>query len=941
MRSYKNYTNWKKRLIFFTTAVMSLTVSASAQVGDDDRLEEVEGFTVTGSRIKQLDLQTINPVIRLDAAAIEATGFTTIGEAVRSLPFNNGQALTPTDSGTSFTPGVSTANLRGLGNNNTLVLINGRRAAPYASPGFNGFQTVFDLNSIPAAAIDNIEILKDGASAVYGSDAVAGVMNVSLRNDYEGATVTGMVGNYFSTDGMLLKGSFITGANTAKTSVVMTFDWQEQEAVFARDLDISKDADQTSRASKASPRYTVTGYEEAGFASAQEYLDTTLPLIEFTNPIDDGYLDNRSSRGFPGDVYIDSSESRFTFAEPTDTPDVADAIGGRNLYNYQERNGLFPENRMYSFYTRGQHNITDNLYAFAEVSFSRSEASVNSAPTPVDIETSQGLYQGTQLTIPAYNAYNPWNEDITNGRRRMVEPANRINEVTSDTPRFVLGMGGDIESSAIEDWSWESAVLYTKNTVNNLNANSIPDYRLQQALNGLTRLGDGSLTWDENTELTDRVYYNWFGTNEEAMSEFLSVYNPNSASLQYQSFDVNTNGRIAGLELPGGLVGFNVGAERRIEDFENIKSDLNATGMILGGSEGTSSIGSRDLNSIYGELLIPVVDQLEIQLAGRWEQYSDEGFDGDFRPKVGVLFRPTEWLSIRGSYSESFKAPDLAYLYTASQTSFSSFQVTDPVTGTEIDQIQVVTAGNPDLKPETSDTYYVGFTLEPTGKLQGLRLYFDYLEWQQEDLLAQLSDFYGYAEFLTEAAAGNPTFAGAVVRDSATNEVLYIRDDYANISTGSYIGYDMGASYDWSTEVGDFYVQLNSTYVREQKIDGSDIVGSYLSPEWRHTLTTNYTYGDWQASLLGIYIDGRQRNLALGTVYREGDTLYLTYDVDSQIVWNASVSYSGLWDTKVTLGVNNLLDEEPPVDPFDALGTTPGVNLPEPAFWYLRLERSF
>jgi outer membrane receptor protein involved in Fe transport len=759
-------------------------------------------------------------------------------------------------------------------------------------------------------------------------------MNVTLRSDYEGAAVTGMIGNYFATDGFLKKGSFITGANTAKASVIMSFDYQEQNSVFARELDMSKDADKSNIASKANGRYEILGLEETGL-TREEYLGG----IGFTNAIDDGWFDNRSSRGFPGDAL--TSSGRFTFSSPTDNPTTDAAVPGRNLYNYQERNGMFPESRMYSFYSRGEYDLTDELYAFAEVSFSRVESEVHSAPTPVDIETSQGLYPGTQLTIPAENPFNPWNEDITNGRRRMIEPDNRINDVTSDTPRVVVGIGGELENDFILDWTWEAAVLYSKNTVTNLNRNSIPDYKLQQAFNGLTLLGDGSLAWDENTPMEDRVYFNWFGFNEQNMVDFLSIENPNSASIEYRSFDVNTSGTIGGIELPGGSIGFNVGAERRLEDFANVKTDLNATGMILGGSEGTSSFGDRSLNSLYAEVLLPVIEQVEVQLAGRWEDYSDAGFSSDIRPKVGVMVRPTEWLSIRGSYSESFKAPDLAYLYTASQTSFSSFQVIDPVTGTEIDQIQIVTAGNPNLEPETTDTYYVGITLEPTGKLEGLRLYFDYLKFDQDNLLAQLSDFFGFAEFLSEAAAGNETFVDAVVRDSGTNEVLFIRDDYANISTGEYIGYDFGLGYDLSTEFGDWYFQVNSTYLKELLIDGDDIVGSYLTPEWRHTVTVNYSYGDWGANLLGVYIDERARSLSFGSIYGAGDTLLLSYEVPEQIVVNGSVSYSGLWDTTVTLGVNNLLDETPPADPFDPLGTTPGVNLPEPAFWYLRFEREF
>jgi len=174
-------------------------------------------FEVTGSRIRRIDAEVVSPVIQIRASEIEKVGFPTLGDIVRALPFNSGQALTPADSGTSFTPGVSTANLRGLGNNQTLVLINGRRAVPYASPGFNGLQTVFDFNSIPQAAIESIEILKDGGSAIYGSDAVAGVINIKLRKDYQGVSATAEFGDYYETGGLLRRGSLVVGLHNLES----------------------------------------------------------------------------------------------------------------------------------------------------------------------------------------------------------------------------------------------------------------------------------------------------------------------------------------------------------------------------------------------------------------------------------------------------------------------------------------------------------------------------------------------------------------------------------------------------------------------------------------------------------------------------------------------------------------------------------------------------
>ena len=688
----------------------------------------MEKFTVTGSYIKRLDAETPNPVLTINTSTISEMGFPTIADAIRALPFNSGQALTPTDSGTSFTPGVNSFNLRGLGNNGTLVLINGRRAVPYAAPGFDGFQTVFDLNSIPEEAIESVEILKDGGSALYGSDAVAGVVNFRLKRDYVGASMTVEVGNYFNTDGFMRRASIAVGTKGKNTSMFTTFSWEKQNAVFSRDVRWSKNADKTAQAPAGYGRYEVNdgGVEAAGFSSLDEYI----AAVGLTNPVDDGFFDNRSTRGFPGYLTV-PDVGRRTFSEPTDNPTTANAVSGRNFYNFNETNGLFPSTERFSLFTTLDHRITNHVSLFAELSFTRSSAVVSSAAAPVDIENEHGLTSEDQMTYPAYNPFNPWGVDVTNGRRRLVELPNRINDVTSDTPRFLVGLRGDLQNTTgiLKDWEWEIGGMYSKNTVDNLARNAVPDYRLQQAMNGLTRLGDGSLTWDSTTPQSDRVYFNWFGKNEPAFADFLAIVNPNVSQLEYKNIDFRMDGPIA--ELPGGQVGLAIGGEHRSEDLDIVKTDLNATGNIVGGSEGTGGSGSRTLTAFYAEADVPITKMIEVQLAGRYEDYSDDGFKKDIRPKFAVKFHPVDWLILRASYAKSFKAPDLYYLYNDGTTTFSSNQVIDPVTGDEIDQIQVKSGGNPDLQPETTNTMYAGISLEPNGRLKGLSVSVDYFDFDR------------------------------------------------------------------------------------------------------------------------------------------------------------------------------------------------------------------
>jgi outer membrane receptor protein involved in Fe transport len=912
---------------------------AGAAPAADGEVVKMEAFEVTGSRIKRLDTETVSPVVVIRAEDIRAGGFTTVADAIRALPFNNGQALTPTDSGTSFTPGVNSFNLRGLGNNNTLVLVNGRRAVPYAAPGFNGFQTVFDLNSVPEAAIESIEILKDGGSALYGSDAVAGVVNIKLKREYEGVFVSTEVGDYFETGGLLKKAAVVTGARTAsgKTSLFISANWAEQAAVYARDIDYAANADKTDRAADANPYYFITGINTAvGYTSLQDYLaDAGL-----TNPVDDGMFDNTSSFGYPGRVNVGGGNR--TFRTPTNTPTVAGSVGGTNWYNYQESAGLFPAYENLSVFTSAKHDFSENLYGFLEFSFTRTQYQSDAAPTPAALESENGLTAGSVMTIPSYNAFNPWGVDIQNGRRRLVELGNRINDVTSDTPRLLAGLGGVLPLEGVfQNWTWETGLLYSKNTVTNLNRNSVADYGLQQALNGLTRQGDGSLVWNPNTPINQRVYFNWFGLNEPAFARFLSIENPTTSSLKYLSYDFNVSGSL--FELPGGAVGVSVGGEHREEKLEDVQTDLNATSNIVGGSAGTSSFGQREVTSFYAEVTLPVMRWLEFQVAARYEDYSDKGFKDEVRPKIGFKLRPLDWLILRGSYSESFKAPDLAYLYTGSTTTFTSNQYRDPVTGTD-DQIQIRVAGNPNLQPETTDVYFAGIAIEPQkGLLRGFSASVDFLHLRQAGLLAQLTDFYSYADFLTRAAAGDPLFASKVVRDPVSQQLLYIADDYSNISSREYKGLDFEVSYRWRTErFGRFYAALSGTYLHSDKIDGDDIVGSSLTPRLNGNANFSWIYSDWQWNVLGIYRGERKGSVSLGYFTDPDiDTLLIRYQLKRQITFNTSVSYRGVKDTTVTVGVNNVLNQNPPVDPFEGSGTTPGVNDPYPAFWYVRLERQF
>ncbi len=911
----KKFSRTRVRWAALGVLATSVALPFGAQAQDE---EELEAYTITGSRIPRLALEGPSPVLQLSRDSLDASGYSNVGDALRSLPFNTGQSLTPIDSGTSFTPGVSTLNLRGMGNNNVLVLVNGRRAAPFGASGFNGFQTLFDFNSIPAAAIESVEVLKDGASAIYGSDAVSGVVNIKLRQDFEGLSTELGVGNTFSTDSFEKRLFVIAGARTARTSIVTTADWYERNAIFARDLKFARNADLR----------------------------------------DVGGIDRRSTAGMPGLVYVDSLEGYYTFPERTSNPTAAGAVpfgtdlgGGRTagMYNFLEDSDFFPKTRQYGFYTSVRHDITDNITIGTEVSFRRAESSAQSAPTPMFNFNEQGFYYDLMtedelgvepdptnrnhyrpgqipydIIIPAYNPYNPWGEELHwDNRVRFTDVGNRINDVISDTPRLLLTLEGKIG----EDWIWETGALYTRNVYSNNNLGSIQDYLLQEAFHGIT-LNPG--TPEEET-----LYLNPFGPSDPRVIDYISISNPVTSRYEVISYDFNVAGPI--FDLPAGPVGLAVGAEYREEKLDDRRTALNETGQIVGGSEGSSITGSRDVAAVYGELSVPVAPILDLQFAVRHEDYSD--FGNTTKPKVAALLRPLPGVILRGSYGQSFLAPNLPFLYSAQSTSFTSAALIDPRRPDDAArQVKMLGGGNPDLQPETTKSYFVGIAYSPDqGPLNGLYVGFDVIIHDSSNLIDRFD-----AQFLLENEM-DPQFTRFVVRNPpAAGEdvglINFVRTTWENLETSYYRGYDFDIRYDLMTDtMGRFRFQTLLTYEDKYEFSGTNFAGTRLRPQWRGTFSTNWTRGDWGAAVYVTYIGSRdgtgQQNAAGAQVTNERYA--------SQTLVNPQVSYSGLFDTKITIGVRNIFNRTPPLDYGDATRHTPGVNYPEPAFWYARVSRDF
>lgn len=855
--------------------------STSTSSTTTQEAQKLERFEVTGSRIKRIDTETPQPVVRITDLEFKATGFSTLGDAIRAMPAISGQSLVSIDGGTSFTPGVSGFNLRGLGANNTLVLINGRRAAPYASAGFNGFQTVFDFNSIPTAAIDSLEILKDGASAIYGSDAVAGVVNINLKKNYTGLTTELSVGNTLETDSLEKTAFLIMGSQVGKVAIVTTFDYKHRNSVYGRDLDYTDESDGTPY----------------------------------------GGVDQRSTSGPIGAVRGLTDRTRFPagtayFAAPTANPTLAGATPGIPLYNFQAEAGFMPEEESTGFYTRGVYDFVPNLSGFVEASFRRNHVIIDAAASPY--VTSQEIGDSSTGTgvFPRTNPYNPFGQDILDLRYRFTEMGQRVQDVTADTVRLVAGLEGKLSDT----WSWDGAILHSKNTVEQMSRNSTSDRLVQNALNGVV--------------LNGRTYYlNPFGPNPRELVDYLRITNPNHDEFQVRSADVGASGPI--FQLPAGEVGLAVGAEVRTEKFENIGTQLNRDGQIVGGSTGSDVVGDRRLYSYYAEFNVPIIKQIELQLAARHEEYSD--FGETTKPKAAIVFRPIPEVLLRASYGESFLAPNLAFLHTSQSVSFTSNTLADPLRPNDPrTQIRTIGGGNPGLQPEETTVKYGGVVLQPFARKTGslfreLSFSADYFKFEQENLINRLTAqqiFNNLAAF-GHLVTRNPPLAGETV-----GTISSVSATWQNLSRGEYEGFDFNVR--WilpRNEWGEFRGEISATYLRNLEFTSAtgvlvDYDGEYSYPHLRSNLTLAWKKKDWAASVYINHIGNYNDNLGIA-------------HISDQYVVNPQVAYKGFWNSTITLGARNVLDKAPPRDLSDSKLVNENTNYVEPIFVYVRWSKEW
>ncbi len=866
----------KHTLALSITAALFASQSFLAVAAEADSVERIQ---VTGSHIKRTDMEGPSPLTSLSAEDIANSGVTDLIGLFTKLPMaGQGTFSTQGNSSDNTSNGGSSVSLRGLGADSTLILVNGRRVS--VSPFANNIDTAFvDINNIPLAAIKRVDILKDGASATYGSDAVAGVINIVLRDDVEGVEVSAKFGDTADGGGEEKNISIVWGNSTEKSSHTFALDYFDREEILYGDRDYSKSANQ------------------AGL-----------------RPNDPFATDFRSSSGFPGTIALASdSTNRMPDTFGNDVCPAEQIVGNLCRYDYAPMMTSVPATERASFIYMGKYEINDHLRAFAELNGQHSKTTIRGAGSPSFNEL---FMAGDNVNHPFADmaTHEFYQQDLTM-RRRMVDIGNREKRVTSDYYRSILGLQGEFQ-----DWSWEVAYNYIKSTSTERGVNGFPNSRRTQ-------------------EAIDSGLWNPFepSSNSQESLDFIETTTARIGKSTSKSFDGKISGSL--MEMSHGDLGLAVGFEYREESISDNPDDQFLRGEVFG-TEATQANGSRDNTSVFAELAIPVLDNLEVQVAVRHEDYSDFGTTTD--PKVAFIWQPTESLSLRGSYGTAFRAPSLHQIGLGNTD--ESPNLVDDVRCAAVGNINkacepqeytAVLSGNADLGPEESTSYNLGLIYEIADNLD---FSIDYYDYDIENVITKDTQF----KFSTLGA--DPTVVERLPSTIAGDpgEVVRIFDQYENIGNITTSGLDIEANYGLETDMGDFRFSYVVNYVLSYEdarpnADGSMRIdtqeGDFEQPEIRWSFNTVWVQGDWNASMAVNYIGEFKQDASVAT---EGMS-----DVDSWTTVDTTVNYIGIENTTLSIGATNLFNEEPPFAYHDFMGFVNSTHNSQGRFVYVKASYKF
>jgi iron complex outermembrane receptor protein len=922
---------WPAALALATGAVAQTSTTSSSN--DTKELQEI---VVTGSMLHRTDTETPSPVTVLTELDIQRSGLTTVADVVRTLSADNSGTL-PTAFGNAFAAGASGVALRGLTVNSTLVLIDGRRAAAYALAD-DGYRSFVDLNTIPLSAIERIEVLKDGASSIYGADAIAGVVNVILKKQYQGAEVTAEVGVGQHAGGGSRRVTATAGTgdlDTDRFNAYVNFEFQGDDRILTNDRPFPFNTTNLSSIGGNDNRYGTPG-SNTGTTSAV-VTPSTLPAGALGNPL----LSTVQSGAFQP---LTSCGAHTTAASaPSSIAGLTD--------NYCQQNRAFwsddqPEEQRVGVNTRFTVKINDDTQAYVNASYYQNNVYVDNPPSTIQNGTPLNTNNiALPPTLPT-GALNPNNPFAAAGNYALISYAfgdipNKTIEKNHNL-RWVTGLRGKIF-----DWDYDTALVINHTWLNG----ELDGYISGAAL--LSAVQNGT--------------YNFVNPsmNTPAVRAALSPPNKKTSTTDLDSLDFKVTHDI--LQLPGGPLGVALGGEFRYEAQADPQLNPNNTYEGLGVA---TVNGQRTVGATYFEFGAPVLKQLEFNVSGRYDHYSD--FGNAFTPKAGFKFTPIKEIAVRGTYSKGFRAP--AFGENGSSES-GGFVNLNPTQGAPFPanycapnvhsagyclQYPILEAatGNPNIKPEKSDSYTFGLIFEPASVFNAS---VDYYYIKKKDVIQPAT----YGPALTAYLSGQPIPPGYTVTADVVDAAfpgslarpISVGASYVNANSLSTDGLDIDLRV--KLDLGDFgqwVSDLSATKIFSWKLvlpDGTSqqYVGTQSpynlssgagTPRYRGSFDNTYIYGPLTASINVYYVSGMtESGIDVGAVPCIYSSSYC--HVASFTYADLTGSYKFNDHLMATFAMENIMDRLPPIDPanYAAVNYNPTFNQAGIIGRYFRIGASY
>lgn len=883
-----------KSALCASTAVLALvSVGTIPTAASAQEVVITDEIVVTGSRLRQGQEDLASPLTALDSEEIADVGAVNIADLTQTLTINTGAENNPDAFTQNQTTGTENINLRGLGLGATLVLLDGQRQVQTATANNNGVNFVDTASLVPLIAVERLEILKDGASAIYGSDAVAGVANFITRKNFDGALVSGTYlthpddGEY---DEYLVQGLF--GRTLDWGSFMVAASYLDRSPLTTAERRLSRTEDDTSNVGNPGSFFGVPGFP----ASA--------PVIDPTGCAAAGGIEQVIS------------------ATPAGVPDV-----GLCRFDFGDYYSHVAEEERVQVFGKLEVDLSDTVNWTTSIGYADNEAIRQNSPTFPFLQS---------LFVPTFNPFNVFGANVAWLGRPI---GNGGEAATNSFENETLRISSKITGDAFNNGYWEIGVVHAENDALVVTPDVVTD-RFQCALLGFNTTADSAFGFDCDGAAAlaaqagvANQFFNPFATSlldpaqansEELLDFFIEDYiNDLSSTLTVIDASIATDV----FEMPSGPVSVALGVQYRKEDRSADYDDIavnDGFGFVIGARPYEAD---QDVYALFGEAAVPLSDTLDLSVALRYEDYGDLGNTVD--PKIGLLFRPTDRLSLRGTYSTSFRVPTVFQRFGLT-TSLN--QVTDPIAGGNV-FVGVRTIGSENLEPEESRAYNFGATFEP---IDNLVFNLDYFDYDFTNVIT-VENFQGLVD--------NDPFDPNIVRNQSGSITLIFVERF-NANSVQTSGLDFSARYSFDTAIGEFAPSFVGTWISkydlEDPFSGSvDGVGARNfrnfgspTPELRYNLGLEWNAGAHSANVFYRYIDS----------YDDDQNPGREIDSDGRIDLRYSLALGEMMDRSQPLqfnvGVRNLTNEEPP-QVFTNAGYDSKVHDPRGRMFYFGVDVGF